>query len=49
MADTHAAAHGSRMMESYDFHILDWVEYVALPVKVYHILNILERRMGHIF
>ena len=40
----HKVAYGSGMMESYDFHILDFAEYVALPVKkVFHILNILEK------
>ena len=37
-------AYGSGMMESYDFHIIDFAQYVNLPVKkVYHILNILEK------
>ena len=40
----HKVAYGSGMMESYDFHILDFAQYVNLPVKkVYHILNILEK------
>lgn len=37
-------AYGSGMMESYDFQILDFADYVAIPVKkVYHILDILEK------
>lgn len=29
----HKVAYGSGMMESYDFHILDFAQYVNLPVK----------------
>ncbi len=37
-------AYGSGMMETYEFHILDFAEYVNIHVKkVYHILNILEK------
>ena len=37
-------AYGSGMMESYDFSILDFAEYVAIPVKkVFHIISILEK------
>jgi ATP-dependent DNA helicase RecQ len=37
-------AYGSGMMESYDFSLLDFADYVAIPAKkVYHIINILEK------
>lgn len=37
-------AFGSGMMESYDFHLMDFSEYLSIPVKkVYNILNILEK------
>lgn len=37
-------AYGSGMMETYDFHILDFAEYLSIHVKkVYHILNVLEK------
>lgn len=37
-------AYGAGMMETYDFHIMDFAEYLSVPVrKVFHILNILEK------
>jgi ATP-dependent DNA helicase RecQ len=37
-------AYGAGMMETYDFHILDFAEYLNIHVKkVYHILNVLEK------
>lgn len=37
-------AYGSGMMETYDFYILEFAEYLNMHVKkVYHILNILEK------
>lgn len=37
-------AYGSGMMESYDFSILDFSDFVAIPVKkVFHIIRILEK------
>ncbi len=37
-------AYGSGMLETYDFHITDFADYLNIPVKkVYHILNILEK------
>lgn len=40
----HKVAYGAGMMETYDFHIVDFAEYLNLPVrKVFHILNMLEK------
>jgi ATP-dependent DNA helicase RecQ len=40
----HKVAYGSGLMESFDFHILDFADYLSIPVKkVYHILNILDK------
>ncbi len=40
----HKIAYGSGLLESYNFHIVDFADYVNLPVKkVYHILNVLEK------
>lgn len=37
-------AYGAGMMETYDFHIVDFATYLNMPVKkVFHILNILEK------
>lgn len=37
-------AYGSGMMESYDFSMLDFADYVSIPVKkVFHIISILEK------